>query len=41
MRVVEVRWADEGSGVLKFSLFAKDNKITKSFVFRASDCVRS
>ena len=41
MRAVNVRRTDGGFEALKFSLFAKDNKITKSFVLRASASVRS
>ena len=41
MRVVDVRRTNDGSDVPKFSLFAKDNKKTKSFVLRASESVRS
>jgi hypothetical protein len=36
VKVVDVRRTDGGFGALKFSHFAKDNKITKSFVLRAS-----
>ena len=34
---MDVSSVDERFGALKFSLFAEDNKITKSFVLRASE----
>ncbi len=36
MWAVNVRRTDGGFEALKFSLFTEDNKITKSFVLRAS-----